>query len=110
MLRLANLQIISPERIVLLLTTDNLNDLCRQDRGPSLGLLIKIFNAICEMIPHRSLNANVGEINHEFKQCLPLDKDNLYWLLFQGVVIMQKSLCQSETPLVKSMFIECACR
>lgn len=81
MLRLANMQIISPERIVLLLTTQGIYDLCK------------------------TLKSNMDEVRLEFKQCRPLAPDNLYWLLFNGVIRMHEQLCLSQTsPIVQSRF------
>ncbi|KAG4071637.1 hypothetical protein HA402_011791 [Bradysia odoriphaga] len=74
MLRLATMKVISPERIVLMFTSDNLNDLCRK------------------------LGSNIDEVKHEFKSCTPLKRDNLYWMLFQGVEAMYGKICNSTKP------------
>lgn len=73
MLRLANMQITSPERIVLLLTTGGIYDLCK------------------------TLKTNMEEVRLEFKHCRPLAADNLYWLLFNGVIRLHDQLCLSQT-------------
>ncbi|KAJ6633822.1 hypothetical protein Bhyg_17895, partial [Pseudolycoriella hygida] len=74
MLRLATMKVISPERIVLMFTTDNLLDLCRK------------------------LDANINEVKHEYKSCVPLKRDNLYWMLFQGVETMHSKVCNCTKP------------
>ena len=79
LLRLANLQITSPEKIVLMITMDNLNELCR------------------------TLNTNINEVEHEFENCFPtLEKDNLYLLIYQGMKVLNRKLCDEHTVLFKS--------
>lgn len=79
MLRLAQMQIISPERIVLLLfSTGGLVELCR------------------------TMRETIVATTADLRQCAPFEADNLYWLLFQGVGVMYRQMCLKETEMTES--------
>lgn len=79
MLRLAQMQITSPERIVLLLF--------------GAGGLVELCRTIRETIVATTA---------DLRQCAPFETDNLYWLLFNGVGVMFRKLCLKDTEITES--------
>lgn len=79
MLRLAQMQIISPERIVLMvLGSGGLVELCR------------------------TLRTNIEATTLELRGCAPFDADNLYWLLYRGVGVLFRKLCLQDNEITTS--------
>lgn len=81
MIRLAQRQITSPERIVQMVLDSggDLVDLCRM------------------------LTVDIATTTMELKNCGGFEADNLYWLLFKGVGALFRQLCLAETELTRSM-------
>lgn len=79
MLQLAKLYIISPERIILQLTSCSVNEMCKE-----LKLLL-------------------NKLNHQFQSCTPLPKENLYMKLLAGAHILEKKVCEKDNVCLSEL-------
>jgi hypothetical protein len=72
LIQIAALQVVSPDRMISMLSTDNIIDFCRR---------IEMTIAV---------NAK------EEKHCKPLPKDNLYVKLLQGFRVFSDTICNDK--------------
>lgn len=53
---------------------------------------------------YRKLKINIAETKHEMSHCAPLAEDNLYWRLFQGMLVLNERLCSEQSKLSKGIW------
>ncbi|XP_055842167.1 uncharacterized protein LOC129909182 [Episyrphus balteatus] len=79
MLQLAKMYIVSPERVLMLLTTDSLQETCK------------------------NLSEAMEKINKTQTGCIPLNSENLYMKLLKTVKFFDASICQGDSRLKKKI-------
>ncbi|XP_055910646.1 uncharacterized protein LOC129945009 isoform X2 [Eupeodes corollae] len=79
MLQLAKIYIISPERVLILLTSDSLQETCKD------------------------ISKAMVKINKTQSGCIPLSSENLYMKLLKTLKFFDASFCQSDSRLKKKI-------